>query len=70
MVIQKDNAMRVQISINKSEPKRALQLLSNMESECKNNSDIIELDGPIPYPENWKWYFYCSNISTNAVKIS
>ena len=50
----------VQISINKSEPKRALQLLSNMESECKNNSDIIELDGPIPYPENWKWYFYCS----------
>ena len=50
----------VLVSINKSEPKRAFQLLNNMESECKNNFDILELDGPLPFPENWKWYFYCS----------
>ncbi len=46
------------ISINRKEPHNALRLLKDMESDCKNNFDIIELGGPLPFTENWKWYFY------------
>lgn len=48
------------ISINRNEPTIVYQYLKNMESDCKKNFDIIEPEGPLPFPENWKWYFYCS----------
>jgi hypothetical protein len=61
-VVQKKIAQwaLVIISINRNEPKIVNQYLKNMESGCKKIFDIIEPEGPLPFPENWKWYFYSS----------
>tara|TARA_B100001093_G_scaffold317784_1_gene303176 strand:+ start:9795 stop:10958 length:1164 start_codon:yes stop_codon:yes gene_type:complete len=32
--------------------------LNELEDLAKNNNDIIDPAGPIPFPDSWKWFFY------------
>ena len=48
------------MTINRCEPMDTLFLLKEVEEDCYENKTVLEPNGPLPFPENWKWYFYSS----------
>jgi glycosyltransferase involved in cell wall biosynthesis len=50
----------VLMTINRCEPMDTLFLLKEVEEDCYENKTVLEPNGPLPFPENWKWYFYSS----------